>query len=110
MRAARPGSATIRKVTLLITDKDLREEIQRFGLGYLHVRGPFSRGYLVVGRKGDDSGAMVGFARKHRTSVACARPDALRRFVEANVLKFYTTTTYFRRVETVISLDLWSRR
>ena len=95
MRAARPGSATIRKVTLLITDKDLRD---------------FSRGYLVVGRKGDDSGAMVGFARKHRTSVACARPDALRRFVEANVLEFYTTTTYFRRVETVISLDLWSRR
>jgi hypothetical protein len=53
---------------------------------------------------------MVGFARKHRTSVACERPDALRRFVEANVLEFYTTTPYFRRVETVISLDLWSWR
>jgi hypothetical protein len=58
---ARPRTAITRKVALLITDKDLREEIRRFGLGYLHVRGPFSRGYLVVGRKGNDSGAMVGF-------------------------------------------------
>jgi hypothetical protein len=101
---ARPGNAITRKVALLITDKDLREEIRRFGLGYLHVRGPFSRGYLVVGRKGNDSGAMVGFTRKHRTTVVCERPE-LRRFVEANALEFYTTTTYFRRVETVMSLD-----
>jgi hypothetical protein len=102
---ARPGNAITRKVALLITDKDLREEIRRFGLGYLHVRGPFSRGYLVVGRKGNDSGAMVGFTRKHRTSVLCERPEELRRFVEANALEFYTTTAYFRRVETVMPLD-----
>jgi hypothetical protein len=102
---ARPGKAITRKVALLITDKDLREEIRRFGLGYLHVRGPSSRGYLVVGRKGNDSGAMVGFTRKHRTSVVCERPEELRRFVEANALEFYTTTAYFRRVETVMPLD-----
>jgi hypothetical protein len=102
---ARPPNAITKKVALLITDKDLRDEIRRSGLGYLHVRGPFSRGYLVVGRKGNDSGAMVGFTRKHRTSVVCERLDALRRFVEANALKFYTTTAYFRRVETVMPLD-----
>jgi hypothetical protein len=101
----RPRTAITRKVALLITDKDLREEIRRFGLGYLHVRGPFSRGYLVVGRKGNDGGAMVGFTRKHRTSVLCERPEELRRFVEANALEFYTTTAYFRRVETVMPLD-----
>jgi hypothetical protein len=103
---ARPRKALTRKVALLITDKDLREEIRRFGLGYLRVRGPFSRGYLVVGRKGNDSGAMVGFTRKHRTSVVCERPDALRRFVEANALEVYSVSTaYFRRIETVMSLD-----
>jgi hypothetical protein len=35
----------------------------------------------------------------------CERPEELRRFVEANALEFYTTTAYFRRLETVMSLD-----
>ena len=34
----RPPNVITRKVVLLITDKDLREEIRRFGLGYLHSK------------------------------------------------------------------------
>jgi hypothetical protein len=48
---------------------------------------------------------MVGFTRQHRTTVVCERPEELRRFVEANALEFYTSTAYFRRVETMMSLD-----
>jgi hypothetical protein len=102
---ARARKPITRRVALLITDKDLREEIRRFGLGYLHVRGPFSRGYLVVGRKGNDSGGWSGSPANIRTSVLCERPEELRRFVEANALEFYRTTAYFRRLETVMSLD-----
>ena len=95
---ARPWKAITRKVAFLITDKDLRDP--EFGLGYQHVR------YLVVGRRGNDSGAMVGFARKHRTSVMSERPDALSRFVRRARLEFLTVSTaYYRRIETVMSLD-----
>ena len=34
----RPPNAITRKVALHITVKDLREEIRRFGLGYLHSK------------------------------------------------------------------------
>ena len=49
--------------------------------------------------------ALGGFLRKHKASVVCERPDALRRYVAANELEFYAVSTFLRRTETVRSID-----
>lgn len=49
--------------------------------------------------------ALGRFLRKHKASIVCERPDALRRYVAANELEFYAVSTFLRRTETVRPID-----
>ena len=106
LRAAQPRSATIRKVTLLITDKDLREEIQNSAWVICmsevpsHAAISSSGGRVTTAARWSGSPANIGRASRASGPMRSGGSS------KANVLEFYTTTTYFRRVETVISLDL----
>src|SRR5258708_9418589 len=100
-----------RNVGIITAANNLRHDIKADGLGFLHVRSPTDEHLLlVIGKKGYDSGHLVGFLKKHEDVLHKAHDSDEVRLLGTRVslgkfqfafegFKFYTAKSFFSRKE-----------